>query len=102
MTSDRIRMTQLLLNLLSNAAKYTPDGGHIAFLVAKMDVMSRNYVTVRFRVSDDGIGMSPEFLRRVFEPFKREYNTVVSDVPGTGLGLSISKASSIRWEERCR
>ncbi len=89
---DRLRIAQFLLNLLNNAVKYTPGGGHVSLEVAPLADAPRGYVNLLFRVKDDGIGMSGDFLQHAFEPFEREYDSTVSGISGTGLGLSISKS----------
>lgn len=89
--ADKARLSQILLNILTNSIKYTPEGGHINFTITQMEQHSRKFSHLRFEVTDSGIGMSPEFLEHVFEPFAREKNTTLSGVPGTGLGLAIVK-----------
>ena len=87
---DRVRVQQVLVNLLSNAAKFTPYGGRIEFIVRRLftsDKISRDRITIR----DNGIGMSEEFLARIFEPFAQEYNDVNAATVGTGLGMAIVK-----------
>ncbi len=83
---DREKICRLLINLLSNAVKYTPEGGHIEMTV---EIMASN--KVMFRIKDDGIGMSEDFIERVFEPFSREEHCGGSSAQGTGLGMSIAK-----------
>ena len=87
---DRLRVNQILINLLSNAVKYTPEGGKIAFTVGQQD-SSDQFVTLRFKVKDNGIGMSEEFVQEIFQPFSREKNSVVNKIQGTGLGMAITK-----------
>ncbi len=87
---DSLRINQILLNILSNAVKFTPEGGKVTFLAEEVgDDPQRKSARYRFTVSDTGIGMSEEFLQRVFEPFTRSRSA--SQVEGTGLGLSITK-----------
>lgn len=87
---DSLRINQILLNILSNAVKYTPEGGAVDFTVEEIpDVNGSDRVRYRFTVSDTGVGMSEEFLSRIFEPFTRSSGTM--RVEGTGLGLSITK-----------
>ena len=88
---DKLRMTQLLLNLLSNAVKYTPRQGRIRLTVSQGLGAPAGYAALEFVVSDTGIGMSREFLKRIFDPFERENNTTVSKVLGSGLGMPICK-----------
>ena len=89
---DRLRLSQIILNLLSNAVKYTPDGGHIEFSIVSLPETSAGYAHLRFQVQDNGIGMSPEFVEHIFEPFTRENNTTASGILGTGLGMPIAKS----------
>ena len=88
---DRMRLRQILLNLLSNATKYTPEGGEIRLDVVGLPETTRDYAHLRFQVQDNGIGISPAFLEHIFEPFTRENNTTASGIPGTGLGMAITK-----------
>ena len=87
---DRYNLTLLLLRLAENAVKYTHEGGKAAVIFAEEPV-SAAYATFCFIVEDTGIGISEEFLPRLFEPFERENNTTMSGVDGTGLGLTIVK-----------
>ena len=88
---DRLRLSQILLNLLSNAVKYTPEGGHIELTILGLPEVSRGYAHLCFKVRDNGIGISPEFVKHIFEPFTRENNTTASGILGTGLGMAITK-----------
>ena len=88
---DRLRVTQLLLNILSNAVKYTPKQGRIRLSVAEGIGAPQGYFALEFVISDTGIGMSRDFQTRLFEPFERENNSTVSKVMGSGLGMSICK-----------
>lgn len=88
---DKMRINQMLWNLLSNAVKYTPRGGQIDFVVQNIKKIAPNYVHLRFVVSDNGIGMSEEFLKTVFDPFAREINETTDVIQGTGLGMAITK-----------
>ena len=88
---DRLRVTQLLLNILSNAVKYTPKQGRIRLSVAEGIGAPLGYFALEFVISDTGIGMSRDFQSRLFEPFERENNSTVSKVMGSGLGMSICK-----------
>lgn len=87
---DGLRINQILINILSNAIKYTPEGGSVDFIVEEVPpVKCADKIRYKFTVSDTGVGMSEEFLTHVFEPFVRnQYSTAVE---GTGLGLSITK-----------
>ena len=93
---DKTRLNQILLNLLSNAIKFTPVGGRILVRLRQLPGTQENktvcgIAVYEFRVKDNGIGMSPEFIKKIFDPFERERTSTVSRVPGTGLGMSISK-----------
>ncbi|MBQ9337576.1 MAG: response regulator [Lentisphaeria bacterium] len=88
---DRLRLNQLLLNLLSNAIKYTPEGGTITLAITQKPAARADRAAFEFRVRDNGIGMSEEFAKTVFEPFTREENATVSAIQGTGLGMAITK-----------
>ena len=89
--ADPNRLNQVLMNILSNAVKYTPTGGHIRF---EVDELPRNehYARYRFVVQDDGIGMSEEFQKTLFDPFTREEKSGTNKVQGTGLGMAITKS----------
>lgn len=86
---DPVRLRQIVLNLLSNAVKYTPEGGDIWLELS--ETVKEDTVYLMITVKDNGIGMTPEFLRRIFEPFEREPSAVVSRIQGTGLGLPIAR-----------
>ena len=88
---DKTRLNQVLLNLLSNAVKFTPPGGTVSVRVAQLPNAPEGKGLYEIRVKDTGIGMSPEFAERIFEPFERERNSTVSKIQGTGLGMAISK-----------
>ncbi|MGN0009436.1 MAG: ATP-binding protein, partial [Desulfovibrionaceae bacterium] len=88
---DRLRLNQILLNLLSNAAKFTRAGGAISLRVLEKPSRRAGYANFEFRVKDNGIGMSEEFQKHVFEAFTREENSTVSGIQGTGLGMAITK-----------
>ncbi len=92
--SDMQRLQQLLLNLLSNAVKYTPEGGRIILEINEHPAEAADMAVYEFMVSDTGIGMKPEFLSRVFEPFERADDDIIRMVQGTGLGLAICKSVS--------
>lgn len=90
--ADSVRLNQVLLNLLSNALKFTPMGGSITVTVAQEDSpKGEKYVRTHFRVKDTGIGMSAEFKEKIFESFVREDNARVHKIEGTGLGMTITK-----------
>lgn len=88
---DRLHISQIIINLLSNSIKYTPEGGQIQLTVCGVKTASENYEHLRFEVKDTGIGMSEEFLKTIFEPFTREVNSTTSGIRGTGLGMAITK-----------
>ena len=88
---DGVRLNQVLINLLSNAIKFTPSGGRInVYLSQEESLQGDDYVRCHFRVRDNGIGMSEEFQKKIFETFSRE-DTKVQKIEGTGLGMSITK-----------
>lgn len=90
---DNVRLNQVLINLLSNAIKFTPEGGNIhVHLEQEPSPKGDNYVRCHFRVKDTGIGMTPEFQKKIFDTFTREKNTQVDKTEGTGLGMAITKA----------
>ena len=89
---DGVRLNQVLLNLLSNALKFTPEGGSIfVTLVQEPSPRGERFVRTHFRVKDTGIGMSPEFQAKIFESFAREDSARVQKIEGTGLGMAITK-----------
>ena len=88
---DKTRLNQILLNLLSNAIKFTPAGGTVSVRVRQLAGQARGCGQYEFRIKDNGIGMSPEFAKRIFEPFERERSSTVSRIQGTGLGMAITK-----------
>ncbi|WP_295741228.1 PAS domain-containing hybrid sensor histidine kinase/response regulator [uncultured Oscillibacter sp.] len=88
---DRLRLNQVLLNLLGNSIKYTPAGGVVSVRVIEMPGAPAGWAKYEFRVKDTGIGMSEEFVSRIFEPFERERNSTTSGIQGTGLGMAITK-----------
>ena len=88
---DKLRLNQVLLNIMSNAMKYTKPGGMVSVRVLQTSEAQEGYASYEFRIRDTGIGMSREFLKHVFEPFEREQTATVSGIQGTGLGLAITK-----------
>lgn len=90
-TGDAARTRQILLNLLSNAIKYTPEKGHIQFHIQELEQTDDFHTIYRFTVSDNGIGMSEQYLRHIFEPFSRSEESQQSGQQGTGLGMAIVK-----------
>ncbi|MDD6050830.1 MAG: ATP-binding protein [Clostridiales bacterium] len=87
---DKVRFNQICMNLLSNAVKYTPDGGQISFCIAERGC-SGSKAQFEIVVSDNGYGMSKEFLDTIFDSFTREADTRTSKIQGTGLGMAITK-----------
>lgn len=89
---DGVRLNQVLLNLLSNSTKYTPEGGSIQLsLSEEKSPKGENYIRIHIKVKDNGIGMSPDFLKRIYEPYSRADGVRVSKTQGTGLGMAITK-----------
>lgn len=88
---DKLRLTQILLNLLGNAMKFTDPGGSIYLRILEKMEKSGDEAIYEFHVKDTGIGMSEEFQKSLFEPFERERNSTVSGIQGTGLGMAITK-----------
>ncbi len=88
---DKLRLNQVLLNIMSNAMKYTRPGGMVSVRVIQTSEAQDGRASFEFHVKDTGIGMSSEFLKHVFEPFEREQTATVSGIQGTGLGLAITK-----------
>ena len=88
---DKTRLNQVLLNLLSNAVKFTPAGGTVSVRLKQFPGKTRDNGLYEIRVKDNGIGMSPEFVQKIFSPFERERTSTVSRTQGTGLGMAITK-----------
>ncbi|MBR2963584.1 MAG: amino acid permease [Lentisphaeria bacterium] len=88
---DKLRLNQVLLNLISNAIKYTHPGGTITLRIAQKDASRTGYGLFEFRCRDNGIGMSEDFVKTIFDPFTREETTTVSRIHGTGLGMAITR-----------
>ena len=88
---DGFKVREILMNLVGNAFKYTPEGGHIAIDVKELDCARSGYVRIQTQIKDTGIGMSEDYLPTLFDSFSREYNTTIGKVSGTGLGMSIVK-----------
>ena len=89
--TDKLRLMQVLLNIIGNAVKFTPMGGMICVCVSEQPCKKDGYATVVFRVKDNGIGMSPEFQEHVFDSFAREHTVTENGIGGTGLGMAITK-----------
>ena len=88
---DKTRLNQVLLNLLSNAIKFTPAGGTVSVRLRQLPGTRKDREQYEIRVKDNGIGMSPEFAKKIFDPFERERSSTVSQIQGTGLGMAITK-----------
>ena len=89
--TDTTKVKEICVNILSNAIKYTPAGGSVMVDVDELPCDESGYMIARIRVSDTGIGMSQDYLTKIFEAFTREQNTTKSKIAGTGLGMSIVK-----------
>lgn len=89
--TDKLRLKQVLLNILENAVKYTRPGGKIYFQIQELKGQEPEFAKYEFRVKDTGIGMSEEFIAHIFEPFTREQTSTVSGIEGMGLGMAIVK-----------
>ncbi len=89
--TDVTKVKEIFVNILSNAIKYTPPGGSVMMSIDELPCDEPGYMIVRNRVSDTGIGMSQEYMTKIFEAFTREQNTTKSKIAGTGLGMSIVK-----------
>ena len=88
---DKTRLNQVLLNLLSNAVKFTPAGGTVSVRIRQCPGTKKGSELYEIRVKDNGIGMSQEFVQKIFSPFERERTSTVSRTQGTGLGMAITK-----------
>ena len=88
---DSMRLSQVLLNVVGNAVKYTPEGGSVRLSISEGPSPRDGYRTYRFVVQDTGVGMTPEFLERIFNPFEREGSPHTLNIEGTGLGMAITK-----------
>ena len=88
---DKTRLNQVLLNLLSNAVKFTPAGGTVSVRIRQYPGTVKGSELYEIRVKDNGIGMSQEFVQKIFSPFERERTSTVSRIQGTGLGMAITK-----------
>ena len=88
---DKLRLNQVLLNLLGNAVKYTGAGGAINMRITEKAGAPDGFAQYEFSIKDNGVGMSDEFVEHIFEPFEREKNSTTSGIQGTGLGMAITK-----------
>lgn len=89
--TDKLRLNQVLLNIVGNAIKFTKPGGDIMIRLREKPCHLKNHTTYEFSVKDNGIGMSKKFIGHIFDTFSREYTSTVSGIQGTGLGMAITK-----------
>ncbi len=89
--ADQLRLNQIYINILSNAIKYTEPGGHVSVDMHEDESKKPGCVQLTYIVSDSGIGMSPEFMANMYQPFSRQTDSRVNSIQGTGLGLAITK-----------
>ena len=89
--TDKLRLNQILINIVGNAIKFTPVGGDIIIHLVEKPCQTSGFTTYEFSIKDTGIGMSPAFLDHVFDTFSREQSATVSGIQGTGLGMAITK-----------
>ncbi len=89
--TDKLRLNQILINIVGNAIKFTPVGGDIIIHLVEKSCQTKGYTTYEFSIKDTGIGMSSEFIEHVFDTFSREQSSTVSGIQGTGLGMAITK-----------
>ena len=88
---DKLRLNQVLLNILSNSIKYTAAGGILSMRITEKTVKANGYATYEFLIKDNGMGMDSEFVKTIFDPFTRMKSSTVSGIQGTGLGMAITK-----------
>ena len=88
---DKLRINQILINILSNAVKYTPKGGRIEMWIKELPKTNEKYESIQFIIRDNGMGMSADYQKVIFNPFTREQSTLVNKIQGTGLGMAITK-----------
>jgi len=88
---DRLRLSQILLNCMSNAIKFTPAGGTVGIKVIQIPCAREGYASYKFKIKDTGIGIGPDFIEHIFEMFERERSSTVSGIQGAGLGMAITK-----------
>ena len=89
--ADQLRLNQIYINILSNAIKYTEPGGRVSVDLREEESEKEGCVQLVYRVADTGIGMTPEFLEKMYQPFSRQTDSRVNSIQGTGLGLAITK-----------
>ena len=92
LSADELRGRQIMLNLLSNAVKYTPEGGTVNFAIREIAPLNPHFARLQIVVADTGIGMPPEFVEQIFQPFARDERVITKNIAGTGLGMTITKA----------
>ena len=89
--ADQLRINQIYINILSNAIKYTEPGGKVCVDMKEEDSLKEGYVKLMYKVADTGMGMSPEYMKNMYQPFTRQTDSRVNSIQGTGLGLAITK-----------
>lgn len=89
---DKLRLSQILINIVGNAIKYTERGGTVNVSVSQLDAILNGHSTYRFIVKDNGMGMSEDYVKHIFEPFTRESTATISRIQGAGLGMAITKS----------
>ena len=89
--ADELRIREVLLNIISNAVKFTKDGGTISFAAENAPGNDDHHIIIRYRISDTGIGMSEAFQSRIFDEFTQENDGARTSYKGTGLGMAIAK-----------
>ena len=89
--ADQLRLNQIFINILSNAVKYTEPGGHVSVDMCEDESPKPGCVRLTYKVADTGIGMSPEYMANMYQPFSRQTDSRVNSIQGTGLGLAITK-----------
>ncbi len=90
--ADPLKLNQIFINLMGNAVKYTPAGGTVSFRIMQHTAYKHGWGEYAFIIKDNGIGMSPEFVKHIFEPFERESTATRSGIQGAGLGMAITKS----------
>jgi signal transduction histidine kinase len=91
--ADQLRLNQIYINILSNAIKYTEPGGSVSVDMREEASEKSGCMKMTYRVCDSGIGMSPEFMENMYQPFSRQIDSRVNSIQGTGLGLAITKSA---------
>ena len=89
--TDKLRLNQVLINIVGNAIKFTDNGGDITICLKEKPCNIKDYTTYEFSIEDTGVGMSKEFMSHIFDTFAREYSSTVSGIQGSGLGMAITK-----------